>query len=723
MPAHVNKRMPVSCEPCRRRKIRCRGSRVPCETCVRRGRATACQYQREPPAPQHDAAASGQGGDTEKLLRRIAHIEQLLEKQTALVSMRDSNSSGALHSPHETPSPRSRSQALASPDSLPTEHAGQLGAGGWRLVESPSGHVRLLSLAAGLDPANPLSLSELSPPHAGQQTNFPFSADAAASRQQLLDLLPPMSQCDRLKMVYMSVFSPLFHILHEPSFEESYAEFRRQPTRVPLSFLALVFSVLGISIMALADDDPLLDDLGHESSLKLKFRSVTAKYQSAAMKSLVADGFMWRHNLDTVKTLVLMIYSLSHTDGPAWSLLGTTLHIAAAIGCHVDPEYLGTMHTVEAEERRRCWAALRMLYTIQNTCLGNIAPITITANVKLPADLDDDELAHGSPNSARLDGVPSKMAYLLHKFNLYHLASRICQLPMPGASIDYATVLALDRELEDEEASQTRRFGHLQNLPPYHQAHTHILSIYTGHLFVILHRSCMHSGAALGEINRRGSIRRCVLYAIKVLESHDALCRWEAFRPYLWYAQRLGAFHALLAAASLIYVASNQDLRQELAVSSVRPILESCLQNFQALSHRSDVCLRGQRLLEKALAGNSPMSPEQHRTESSRASHGGTASPATTEAHMGHPAPGTLSQPESHGHTGMTDISSCNAATIEGVFVGTDGWSANLDLVSFVSEVPNQHWLSPMAFSWDHWMPDESFTVPPGAGLEQQYTY
>ncbi len=116
------------------------------------------------------------------------------------------------------------------------------------------------------------------------------------------------------------------------------------------------------------------------------------------MKSLVADGFKWRHNLDTVKTLVPMIYSLSHTDGPAWSLLGTTLHIAAAIGCHVYPKNPGNMHIIEAGERRRCWAALRMLYTIQSTCLGNIAPITITADVKLPADLDNDELAHGNPN-------------------------------------------------------------------------------------------------------------------------------------------------------------------------------------------------------------------------------------------------------------------------------------------------------------------------------------
>ncbi len=257
------------------------------------------------------------------------------------------------------------------------------------------------------------------------------------------------------------------------------------------------------------------------------------------------------------------------------------------------------------------------------------------------------------------------MAYILHKFNLYHLASRVCQLPMPGAIIDYGAVLTLIRELEDEEAGQTRKFGHLQNLPSYHQAHTYILSIYTGHLFVILYRSCMHCGGALSEVDRRHSIRRYVLYATKVLESHDALCRREALRPYLWYAESLSTFHALLAAALLIYVASSPAMRQELSVSSIMSLLESCLHNFQALSHRSDVYLRGQQLLEKVFARNSSMSPEHHRSDSFSVSQGYTSSPATTEAvHLGHPVPDTSSQVASHGHDNMTDVLRCDGATL-----------------------------------------------------------
>ncbi|KAJ2983860.1 hypothetical protein NQ176_g385 [Zarea fungicola] len=715
MPAHVNKRMPSSCEPCRRRKIRCHGACVPCETCVRRGRAAACQYQRDLATPLETTLSNS--SETEKLSQRISHIEQLLEKQTAIISMRNPSVYN-MHSPYRNRNPRSRPEVPVPTSSNPSqsELAGQPGIGSWRLLKSSSGHVRLLSQATGLDSVSPSPLSDQFPPCLGQQTNFPFSADVAASRQQLLDLLPPMSQCDRLKDVYMEVFSPLFHILHEPSFRSSYAEFRRQPTRVSLSFLALIFSVFGIAIMALADDDPLLDDLGHEPSVKLKSKSISGKYQSAAMKSLAADSFMWRHNLDTVKTLVLLIYSLSHTDGPAWSLLGTTLHIAAAIGCHVDPESLGNIHIIEAEERRRCWAALMMLYTIQNTCLGNMAPINVTANVKLPADLDDDELGCASPISSRRDGVPSKMAYILHKFNLYHLASRICQLPMPGTRIDYASILSLDRELEVEEANQAKRFGHLQNLPSYHQAHSHILSIYTSHLFVILHRSCMHSGADLSETDRHASIQRCIRHATRVLDSHNELCKRQTFRPYLWYAQNLGAFHAFLASAALIYVTHSPDMRQEVSISSIMPLLDSCLLNFQELSHRSEICLRSKHLLERAFAAESSMSPQNYSSISFSASQAYTSSPDTAEmVHARYATPGSLSQVETHSQENMADLSRCDATSLAGEFVGPSGWNANLDLVSFVSDMPHQHWLSPMAFSWDHWISSEAFTAPPGA--------
>lgn len=105
------------------------------------------------------------------------------------------------------------------------------------------------------------------------------------------------------------------------------------------------------------------------------------------MRCLVADNFMVCHNLHTIQCLALLIYALNHAQGPAWSLLGTTLHIAISIGCAVDPAGLN-VDRVEAEEHRRFWAGLRILYTIQNTCLGNLMPFRMDALMALTLDTE-----------------------------------------------------------------------------------------------------------------------------------------------------------------------------------------------------------------------------------------------------------------------------------------------------------------------------------------------
>lgn len=211
-----------------------------------------------------------------------------------------------------------------------------------------------------------LSAMTSSPP----APEFPFfSEQRTPIIDELLDMLPPLPHLEELKSGFFIVFSPLFHILHDPTFHLQYQSFRENPESTPLSFLALLFVVLSLPVTALDGGHPLLSDLGHDADPGTNIRNLSKKYRLAAMRCLVADNFMFCHNLHTVQCLVLLIYALNHAQGPAWSLLGTTLHIAISIGCAVDPAGLD-VDRIEAEERRRCWAGLRMLYTIQNTCLG-----------------------------------------------------------------------------------------------------------------------------------------------------------------------------------------------------------------------------------------------------------------------------------------------------------------------------------------------------------------
>ncbi|EFW15674.1 conserved hypothetical protein [Coccidioides posadasii str. Silveira] len=82
--------------------------------------------------------------------------------------------------------------------------------------------------------------------------------------------------------------------------------------------------------------------------------------------------------------MVLLIYALTHNSQRCWVLIGVSHHVAIAIGCHLDPDHF-RLGTVEAEKRRRCWAALVILYMRKNV------------DIRLPVEANDSDLVDDRP--------------------------------------------------------------------------------------------------------------------------------------------------------------------------------------------------------------------------------------------------------------------------------------------------------------------------------------
>lgn len=525
-------------------------------------------------------------------------------------------------------------------------------------------------------------------------------SDNGATVDSILDLLPPLSHCDRLKTLFLEVFSPLFHIIHEPTFNQWYDKFLRDPRAAPTTFLALLFAVFSIGVTSVGDDDPVLEELGHGTALHLKSRKLASKYQSAAIKALSADNFMWQHNLETVKTLTLLLYSTSHTTGPAWSLLGITLNIAMAIGCHVDPSNITGVDIVEAEERRRCWAALSMLHTIQNASLGLAAP-TLHSNVRLPLDCEDEDLETMSPNHGQSRNITSKMTYILQKINLYNLAASLCQMPLPNGQGQYGEINILDEQIGYQENALEQKFGQqMSQLPNYHQAQYHILSIYTNTLFITLHRPCLSPQATITTSERRASLQRCTTAAFNILNSYRLLSTEEALQQYRWYIQGLGAFYALLAAATLVVVVSHP-LAEDQVPWSALDSLRWLFTQFQRLSHRSDLCGKGARFLGKVLQ-------PQQGTEDNVDSDLSPAMRAAAATLVGYrsiefEATGNFSAFTQEAQNASTDNTEPLANMITSDALAFSSMAESHDLLSLVSDTSHQQWLSPAMFSWDEW--------------------
>jgi hypothetical protein len=158
---------------------------------------------------------------------------------------------------------------------------------------------------------------------------WPLGKSQTKASHLLVDF-PPRQHCKRLKDIYFESFasvsssqalgfgqgtnlvSKLFHVLHDPTFEEQYANFGIDPESMPLSWLALLFAILGTSITALGTSSELLPDLSRQKSAVDQIAELSERYRRAALRCLEADNYLWQQN---VTTLQILIYSINHSHG------------------------------------------------------------------------------------------------------------------------------------------------------------------------------------------------------------------------------------------------------------------------------------------------------------------------------------------------------------------------------------------------------------------------
>lgn len=227
MSHQANRRMPLSCEPCRERKIRCprraNQGKGPCETCVRRGiPPSECIYLRDlygrrSGPPPHRGMGSSQALGNAELIQRIGKLEELMESHVRS-NNHSASSQGNLPSPGSMEQqslggfdrPESQyvspsSEAPSAPSSNPSG----------RLVFSKSGHVRYVQAAGPRGLFSTQDSDGNLDDYAG--TDEVPLAMGSRNRMELLGLLPPLLQCDQLKGIYLNVFAPVSHPCTKPS--------------------------------------------------------------------------------------------------------------------------------------------------------------------------------------------------------------------------------------------------------------------------------------------------------------------------------------------------------------------------------------------------------------------------------------------------------------------------------------------------------------------------
>jgi hypothetical protein len=157
-------------------------------------------------------------------------------------------------------------------------------------------------------------------------TQFPFQMGPTQSMGELFAALPPSHCCDYLITQYFVRLSPIFHVLHGPTFQNQYQDFLQNPQDTDLAWLALLFAMCSVAVHTLEDDDSVLAEIRSKQHQPQTQERAEISYQLriAAMVCLSQDNFMVNHRLCTLEALLILIYTISNYEGVerGWALLG-----------------------------------------------------------------------------------------------------------------------------------------------------------------------------------------------------------------------------------------------------------------------------------------------------------------------------------------------------------------------------------------------------------------
>ncbi|KAL4945601.1 hypothetical protein BDV06DRAFT_22109 [Aspergillus oleicola] len=690
---HPRRRLPISCEPCRARKIRCSRNKPPCDTCVRRripleqcvyscSRQPHISTQRQPqpcpPQPQslendlgladvsvqprfHDPA----GDSSADLIARLQRLEQLLQVKNEVQDQ-------------APPPPSVRGLGLELENSRRSEPETALSTGA--LISSTSGHVRFLPNTCGWRIVHRASQegsipSQENPIADTPSGPYPFGENDTESRPNLLLRLPPTEYCDQLKDLYFQSFAPLFPILHSPTFHERYRQFSRNLEHAPLAWLALLFTTLGTAVLALQQDNPLLNALSRKTTPWDQVTELSERYYTAAMKCLEADRYLWRHNIWTLQALLNLIYGIHHSHGQTWTLLGLVYHLAMSIGCHVDPNAF-SLDIVEAEERRRCWLGLTTLLCNQNMAITgcDIYQSVLSSRVLEPAEVWDEDIVHGQLGTVATSVGIKPVSYLVRKSRLFRISSKICNPTLVPRSDDTTALRRLDAAIRTELDPLEQSYASVPGVNTS-VVHTNLLLSFAHHLVLLLHSSIL-DGAPLCLPQHTWSKQCCLKSAQRVLELHADFHRLPQFKPFYWYIRGRGAFHAFHAAFVLLMIFSMEP--REPCPLDIVQLLHDCHARLEASKTQSQLCTRTATILGRMLSSRWFCAPTL--------ASGGLDS-----------CPRDPASQDTQSNTQIDLDQLMNSSN------GQASISESAGFPSLVRQIEPQRWINPVDMDWDLW--------------------
>ncbi|KAJ5928721.1 hypothetical protein N7466_007677 [Penicillium verhagenii] len=428
----------LSCNMCRRRKLRCDRSH-PCGACRERGLPLSCTY----PA---SAGATGriskdQPPPRSTLPQRIEQLEKLIAAIVDDANKKNNPEQVESQDPLGDDEDKATSEAEGDTQSEASEAVGHIS-----MQDSKTTYVQDTHWTAILDGITELKDSVQNEVSAlANQSDWTQSSSEVVFPQceptthgEILEGLPPRETCDRLVADYLNYTSLPCMTYHS----EQYDRFWENPASAHIMWVGKFYGAMSLALMFQTDGVENRNELITRFDQKVHQCLVLGRYQDCPP--------------DTIETICFTLSTQFNQigDGEVNSLiiLGILTRLAQRMGYHRDASHFPDITPYQGEMRRRVWATVTNLDVMLSLSVGlprllrEFQSDTAPPRNLLDSDFDEDttELPPSRPIT-----YSTPCQWLVAKTKLTTMLGIITDFSTSIRRPNYAEVMRLDKLLLD----------------------------------------------------------------------------------------------------------------------------------------------------------------------------------------------------------------------------------------------------------------------------------
>ncbi|KAI1352270.1 fungal-specific transcription factor domain-containing protein [Xylaria sp. FL0043] len=481
-------RVPLSCYPCRTRKLKCNRGAPSCENCVKRGDTASCVYA-TPSSRRKNQSGAGANPSPDDMQNRIDRLEGLvlslmhgganIDPSTAsaaaiaaasttrnaaagTLSNAGSGSSIRLDRDDNGEMKDDADEDGSDVDDNLAESLGVLkvdadqgksmyvGQEHWHTLLADVTEVKNFYASHKKDLENSYRRVMSSKPPTAQNSPIFLLSAPPSSEVELRAELPAKTAITTLVSRYFNSLDTAASIIHGPTFQQQLRAHWQDPSKSSIMWIGMLYSMLCLAMLSyhkVGDEPPEWQGRSLDLAAEYRLRTVQCLVEADYTKPVEY----------TVETMLLYLFgeysSRWDADLGLWLITAIITRIAFRMGYHRDAEWFPSISPFKGEMRRRTWALLRMadiMFSYQVSLPTMI--YEHDTDTKLPHNIFDEEFGYNTKvlPPSRPVTEPTPIAYMIGKSKLSLQFGNILQaVTRVGKLVPYDEILQHDRKLRE----------------------------------------------------------------------------------------------------------------------------------------------------------------------------------------------------------------------------------------------------------------------------------